>query len=43
MNDNISLLRLQDAWRECERHVYHLCLALSWLDTLYLLRFLKIG
>ncbi|GEM_PF-113148 len=29
MSDDIPLLRLQDAWRECERHVYHLFHALS--------------
>lgn len=29
MNDNVSLLRLQDAWRECERNVYHLFHALE--------------
>ncbi len=29
MNDNVSLLRLQDAWRECERNVYHLFHALT--------------
>ncbi len=25
----VSLLRLQDAWRECERNIYHLCGALT--------------
>jgi hypothetical protein len=35
MSGNIALLRLQEAWRECERHVYHLCLALSSLDPLF--------
>jgi len=29
MSDDIPLLRLQDAWRECERHFYHLFHALS--------------
>lgn len=29
MSDGIPLLRLQNAWRECERHVYHLFHALS--------------
>ena len=29
MSDDIALLRLQDAWRECERHVYHLFHAMS--------------
>jgi len=29
MSDNVPLLRLQDAWRECERHVYHLFHAMS--------------
>lgn len=32
MNDNISILRLQDAWRECERNIYYLCNALTSLD-----------
>lgn len=27
MSNNVSLLRLQDAWRECERNIYHLCRA----------------
>lgn len=29
MIDDVPLLRLQDAWRECERHVYHLFHAMS--------------
>ena len=29
MSDGIPLLRLQDAWRECERHVYHLFHAMA--------------
>lgn len=29
MSIDISLLKLQDAWRQCERHVYHLIHALS--------------
>lgn len=29
MSNNVSLLRLQDAWRECERNIYHLCRALT--------------
>ncbi len=29
MNNAITLLRLQDAWRECERNIYHLCGALT--------------
>ncbi len=29
MSDTVPLLRLQDAWRECERNVYHLCGALT--------------
>lgn len=29
MNDDIASLRLQDAWRECERHVYHLFHAMT--------------
>lgn len=27
MSDENVLLRLKDAWRECERNVYHLCRA----------------
>ena len=34
MNDDISLLRLQGAWRECERNIYHLCCALTLLDAI---------
>ena len=33
MSDDIALLRLQDAWRECERHVYHLFHAMSSIQT----------
>lgn len=29
MSSSIPLLRLQDAWRECERNIYHLCGALT--------------
>ncbi|MDT8363745.1 MAG: hypothetical protein RQ714_03735 [Nitrosomonas sp.] len=29
MNDDIAALRLQDAWRECERNIYYLCSALT--------------
>ena len=29
MNIDVPLIKLQDAWRECERHVYHLIHALS--------------
>ena len=29
MNDEVPILRLRDAWRECERNVYHLCRALE--------------
>ena len=29
MSIDIPLFKLQDAWRECERHVYHLIHALS--------------
>ena len=29
MSIDVPLLKLQDAWRECERHVYHLIHALS--------------
>lgn len=32
MNDDISILRLQDVWRECERNIYYLCNALTSLD-----------
>ena len=32
MNDDISILRLQDAWRECEQNIYYLCSALTSLD-----------
>lgn len=34
MNNAVSVLRLQDAWRECERNTYHLCQALTRLDSL---------
>jgi hypothetical protein len=34
MSDNISTLRLQDAWRECERNIYHLCRALTSLNPI---------
>jgi hypothetical protein len=33
MTANVSLLRLQDAWRECERNMYHLCGALIVKDV----------
>lgn len=29
MSHNVSLLRLQDAWRECERNLYHMRHALT--------------
>jgi hypothetical protein len=29
MSIDVPLLKLQDAWRECERHIYHLGHALS--------------
>lgn len=32
MNDDISIHRLQDPWRECERNIYYLCNALTSLD-----------
>ncbi|WP_432743177.1 hypothetical protein ABXJ76_00725 [Methylobacter sp. G7] len=31
MNNSVAILRLQDAWRECERNIYHLCHALTLL------------
>ena len=34
MTDQVSKLRLQDAWRECERHIYHLCRALQSLEPI---------
>jgi len=34
VSNDIELLRLQDAWRECERNVYHLCRALASLDPI---------
>lgn len=34
MNENLALLRLRDAWRECERHVHHLRHALSALNPI---------
>ena len=34
MTDPVSKLRLQDAWRECERNSYHLCRALTSLDPI---------
>jgi hypothetical protein len=34
MTDPISKLRLQDAWRECERNSYHLCRALTSLNPI---------
>ena len=33
MSLDIPLLKLQDAWRECERHIYHLGHALSAIRT----------
>jgi len=35
VTDDIPTLRLQDAWRECERHVYHLFHALSSIRTFW--------
>ncbi len=35
MNDNIPLMRLHDAWRECERHVYHMFHAMSSISTFW--------
>jgi hypothetical protein len=34
MIENIGLLRLQNAWRECERHVHHLSHALTSLTAI---------
>ncbi|MGZ5007864.1 MAG: hypothetical protein ACXWE9_12455 [Methylobacter sp.] len=34
MTDTISTFRLQDAWRECERNIYHLRRALTLLDPI---------
>jgi len=34
MNDAVELLRLKDAWRECERNAYYLCQALVLLDLI---------
>ena len=34
MSEHISALRLQDAWRECERNAYHLQRALGQLQPL---------
>jgi len=33
MSIDIHLFKLQDAWRECERHVYHLIHALSAINS----------
>lgn len=32
MTDEIARLRLKDAWRECERNLYHMCHALVLLE-----------
>lgn len=34
MSNNVSLLRLQDAWRECERNMHHLNGALTSLEPM---------
>lgn len=34
MNDEVSIFRLQDAWRECERNVYYLCQAMVLLEPI---------
>lgn len=34
MSNDVLSLRLQDAWRECERNVYHLCCALTSLGSI---------
>lgn len=35
MIDDIPSLRLQEAWRECERHIYHLFHAMSSIRTFW--------
>ena len=34
MRNNVATLRMQDAWRECERNIYHLCRALTSLESI---------
>jgi hypothetical protein len=34
MRNQIPILRLQNAWRECERNIYHLCHALTLLTPI---------
>ena len=34
MSNDVSSLRLQDAWRECERNIYHLSCALTSLGSI---------
>ncbi|CAK0769545.1 conserved hypothetical protein [Gammaproteobacteria bacterium] len=41
MANEVSLLRLQDAWHECERHSYHLFYAISSLRTVWPLTGIK--
>jgi len=33
MNNDKPLILLQDAWRECERHIYHLFYAMRSIHT----------
>lgn len=35
MNDIVALLRLQEAWRECERHVYHMFHAMTSIHSFW--------
>jgi hypothetical protein len=35
MSENIALLRLQDAWRECERNIYFLNSAINLLEPCF--------
>lgn len=35
MSQEIELLRLQDSWRECERHIHHLFYSMNSLDSLF--------
>ena len=35
MNQEVELLRLQDSWRECERHIHHLFYSMKSLQILF--------